>query len=166
MTAVSARLRRGRDLIDPDLFDRVAKRVAADHPEVAGFADRIVDQALAFVAAAAGQPREGLVPSPLVDLAWHQLVLRTKDYADLYDRVGRFVHHVPDDDRAATQDGSTSSGAVARTIEAISAAGFAVDPPLWLRQGTCTSCHEEGGCRSGGEDGNENSDTRRKPPGS
>jgi hypothetical protein len=39
---------------------------------------------------------ERLVPSPVVDEAWHSFVLFTQEYADFCDRYfGRFIHHSP-----------------------------------------------------------------------
>lgn len=164
MTAVLSPTRRGRDLVDAPQFARLAARLVAEHPEVAVLAERIVDQALAFVAASAAAPNRRLVPSPLVDAAWHLIILDTKRYADLCAKLGTFVHHVPDEPADAPDDGTGPSGAVARTLEAIEHAGYVVDHELWPLRARCTSCHEEGGCSSGGKDGNENSGTRKPPP--
>lgn len=160
MTAVLSTARQGRDLVDVELFRRLATRVAAEHPDVdSDLAERIVDQALAFLAAAAGKPGEGLSPSKLVDLGWHQLILSTKEYASLCDRLGgAFIHHVPDD----APGGSPAPGGVRRTIRAIEAAGYVVDHELWPLKAKCGSCHEDGNCSNSGSDGNENSETRKK----
>lgn len=38
----------------------------------------------------------GLTPSPRVDLAWHEIILCTREYAALCQRYfGRFMHHDP-----------------------------------------------------------------------
>ncbi|MBM7772941.1 hypothetical protein JOD54_003145 [Actinokineospora baliensis] len=58
------------ELVAPDLFSRVAVRVAASLPHVSHLAERIVDRALAFLAAAAQESGGGLVPSEMVDLGW------------------------------------------------------------------------------------------------
>ncbi|MGW5052368.1 glycine-rich domain-containing protein [Actinokineospora sp. NPDC004072] len=154
--------RAGRDLLDPSTFAAVAARLAEDHPEMAERAAQIVDQALAFLTAAATVPEGGLRPSPLVDLGWHQLILDTRLYADLCDRLaGQFLHHVPDD---GSGEGGASTGEVARTVEAIRAAGYVVDMELWPRAAKCGQCHEEGNCSNSGSDGNENTDSRSKGP--
>lgn len=80
MTAV-VDTRRGRDLLDPDLIELLVARVCAEHQDVdRALAARVVDQAAAFIATAAADPGQRLTPSPLVDLAWHEFLLRTKDY--------------------------------------------------------------------------------------
>ncbi|MGX7829637.1 glycine-rich domain-containing protein [Actinokineospora sp. 24-640] len=155
--------RRGRDLVDPVVFARVSARLALDHPQVAPVAERIVDQALAFLAAVGRQPGRGLVPSPMVDLGWHQLILDTRLYARLCrELAGEFVHHVPDD--PPTAPGDREPGTVGRTIEAITAAGFVVDGELWPLRAKCGPCHEDGNCTNSGRDGNENTDGRKKDP--
>ncbi|HVK20898.1 MAG TPA: hypothetical protein VM677_06010 [Actinokineospora sp.] len=163
MTAVLHPARRGRDLVDSDLFARLVGEVTAKHPQLTDLAAQIVDQALVFVATAAEASNGGLRPSTLVDHGWHTLLDHHVAYEALCARHGRYVHHVPDDgpDRAAV---SGPSGEVARTIEAIERARYVVDLDLWPLVARCTSCHEEGGCRSGGQDGNENTDTRKKDP--
>lgn len=45
-----------RGLLPPGLFDRLVRRIAADHPGHAGQAKQIMDQALAFLAACAARP--------------------------------------------------------------------------------------------------------------
>jgi hypothetical protein len=159
VTAVLSTARQGRDLVDVELFGRLAARVTAEHPDVDhDRAERIVDQALAFLAAAAARPDERLSPSKLVDLGWHQLILSTKDYASLCDRLGGgFIHHVPDDARRFA-----GAWGVRRTIRAIEAAGYVVDRDLWPLKAKCGSCHEDGNCSNSGSDGNENSETRKK----
>lgn len=160
VTAVLSIASQGRDLVDVELFGRLAARVTAEHPDVdRDRAERIIDQALAFLAAAAANPGEGLSPSKLVDLGWHQLILSTKDYAALCDRLGGgFIHHVPDD----APGGKPAPGGVGRTIKAIEAAGYVVDRDLWPLKAKCGSCHEDGNCSNSGSDGNENSETRKK----
>src|SRR5262245_38682270 len=77
----------GRELVDEALFSRLAARVATDRPEYADLAERIVDQALAFLGTCADQGPRGLVPSPLVDVGWHTFILFTRDYAAFCARV-------------------------------------------------------------------------------
>lgn len=64
--------RSGRSLI-PDLqFERLAARIAAEHADIyREMAERIMDQALAFLAVAASQTGEPLSPTAAVDIGWH-----------------------------------------------------------------------------------------------
>ena len=53
--------------------------------------------------------------------------------------VGRFVHHVP-----TSEDEEPAGGAAAareRTLAAIRAAGYTVDPELWGEAADCNQCH-------------------------
>ncbi|ONH31502.1 hypothetical protein BL253_09210 [Pseudofrankia asymbiotica] len=153
---MSAPPRRGRDLLDDALFTRLAARVAYDRPEHSDLAERIVDQAIAFVVTCAARGPRGLVPSPLVDIGWHTFILPTRDYATFCARVaGRFIHHVPCD---PTDAGRPRGGQVA-TIAAIETAGFLVDPDLWAATDKKRQCDPDD-CGASGSDGNENRDTR------
>ncbi|WP_405881290.1 hypothetical protein OG747_23530 [Streptomyces sp. NBC_01384] len=129
-------------LVDPQVAERLARRVTADHPEISeATARRIVGQAAAFIAASGQQPGRELVPSELVDYGWHAFILHTVDYAAFCQRVvGRFVHHVPTDEDEQVQDGAPQ--ARERTVAAITAAGYAVDEELWPEASAeCTQCH-------------------------
>lgn len=125
------RLRTGRDLIDPALFDRLCRRLVLDYECDEARAARILDQSLAFLAACANAERP-LAPSPEVDLGWHTFLLYTKEYAAFCERVaGRFIHHMPDDDPAAPLAAEPPSV----TAGAIGALGFKVDLELWAVPG-------------------------------
>ncbi len=135
----------GRSVVSNDLFGRLVSRIVHDEQVERQFAERIVDQALAFLVTCALNVGEPLSPSELVDVGWHTFILHTHDYARFCDRIaGRFIHHVPTD----TGDGAGDSARPVRTrtIEAIKAAGYSVDMDLWLNQrnDSCTGCH--GGC--------------------
>ncbi|WP_202918450.1 glycine-rich domain-containing protein [Streptomyces cavernae] len=128
-------------LLDPQVADRLTRRVTSDHPEISeATARRIVGQAAAFIAASGRQPDQALAPSELVDYGWHAFVLHTVDYAVFCERVvGRFVHHVPTDDDEQMPGGAAA--AIERTVSAIRAAGYAVDDELWPNVADCTQCH-------------------------
>ena len=67
--------------------------VAAAITEVVRFLDLI------------GQSGERLTPSQRVDLAWHELILCTRYYADFCEqRYGRFIHHHPGGDEKENND--------------------------------------------------------------
>ncbi|HEX5200919.1 MAG TPA: hypothetical protein VFW27_13390 [Actinoplanes sp.] len=102
----------------------------------AGMARRIVDQALAFLAACAVTTKP-IGPSELVDIGWHTFILHTIDYAEFCDRIaGRFIHHVPDE-----PDDGAAGPPLAASAAAVRAAGFRLDQPLWLSGAECSQCH-------------------------
>ena len=69
-------------LVDPEVTERLARRITADHPEITeAIARRIVGQAAAFIATSGSQPGQSLAPSQLVDYGWHAFILHTVDYA-------------------------------------------------------------------------------------
>jgi hypothetical protein len=128
-------------LVDPEVTERLTRRITADHPKITeATARRIVGQAAAFIAASGKQPGQSLAPSKLVDHGWHAFILHTVDYARFCEQVvGRFVHHVPTD-----EDDEMPGGAQAtreRTLAAIAAAGYTVDEELWPDMADCTQCH-------------------------
>lgn len=128
-------------LIDPQVADRLTRRVTTDHPKISEeTARRIVGQTCAFIAASGKRPGQQLVPSDLVDYGWHAFILHTVDYAAYCQRIaGRFVHHVPTDEDEQVAGGAPA--AQARTVAAIEAAGYTVDPELWTTAADCTQCH-------------------------
>ncbi|MFC9250974.1 glycine-rich domain-containing protein [Amycolatopsis thailandensis] len=146
----------GQGLVSADLFDRLVTRIAKEHDMKRELATRIVDQALAFLRASGEYHRAPLGPSELVDIGWHTFILYTREYADFCNNVvGKFIHHVPNDDGEGEAD---PTQVITRTKDAIRDLGFAVDDDLWLAFNlTCNSGDK--GCRSSGADGNENTDT-------
>lgn len=125
-----SRVQTGRELIDPALFERLCRRIVLDYGRDEHTAARIMDQALAFLAACANAPRP-LAPSAEVDLGWHTFLLYTREYADFCERIGgRFIHHRPDDDPTAPV-GAEPPAATAATIGGL---GFQVDLALWAAQ--------------------------------
>ncbi|MBX9397499.1 hypothetical protein K4749_28915 [Streptomyces sp. TRM72054] len=131
-------------LVDPEVTDRLARRITTDHPGIdEATARSIVGQAAAFIAASGRQPGQSLVPSELVDYGWHAFILHTVDYAAFCDRVvGHFVHHVPTDMNEQLPGGPRATRE--RTLAAIRAAGYTVDTELWDTAADCTQCHN--GC--------------------
>jgi hypothetical protein len=130
-------------LIPERLFRRLTTRIATEHGVSCAYAERVMDQALAFLGACA-TISEPLSPSPEVDIGWHTFILYTADYAKFCDQVaGRFLHHVPDDDPAAPEVGDPVD-LTERTVSAIEAAGYHVDRELWAKRPLCSQCHN--GC--------------------
>jgi hypothetical protein len=154
MTApTTVAIRRGRDLVAPRLFDRLSDRLAADHLFDPDYAERIIDQALAFLAAYGSDPDWPDAPSHTIDLGWHTFLLYTKEYSLFCRQVaGRFIHHVPDDSPTARRSGDDR---LTLTIARIKESGYLVDHDLWTMGTTCNPNR----CSATGSDGNENTDT-------
>ncbi|MEU2763188.1 hypothetical protein [Streptomyces sp. NPDC007094] len=134
-------------LVTAEVMERLAARIAKDHPGTdLPTARRIIGQAAGFLAASATLPGSELSPSKAVDVGWHTFILHTVDYAEFCERVaGRFIHHVPTLD-AETEE--RSSATRTRTLDAITAAGYRIDHDLWpdtARMNECSQCHA--GCR-------------------
>jgi hypothetical protein len=134
MTSVIEEKRVGRALISDELFGRLTKRIAKDHPEIApDLVERIMDQALAFLGACA-VTRRPVTPSDLVDIGWHTFILYTRPYTEFCDRIaGRYIHHEPHESKHPPVDG----GPLRATVEAIRAAGYTIDPELWGDTAAC-----------------------------
>ncbi|MDQ3786428.1 MAG: hypothetical protein M3422_04195 [Actinomycetota bacterium] len=125
------------------MFDRLVRRVLVDDQLDHDLAGRVVDQALAFLAASARNSSAPLAPSTLVDLGWHAFLLHTREYAAFcHSLAGRFLHHVPTEGASSADAHET----LRRTVAAIESAGFTVDVALWTHAGAggCTGCHN--GC--------------------
>jgi anti-sigma regulatory factor (Ser/Thr protein kinase) len=132
---------RPRELITLGLFSKLTLRVMADEGHDRDTAERIVEQALAFLMACARYPDGHLSPSETVDAGWHAFVLHTADYAEFCDRIaGRFIHHRPN----GPGEAASEQQAIGVTIAAMRAAGLPVDPGLWVPRAECSQCYQ--GC--------------------
>lgn len=117
-----------RDLLASDDFAGVVATVMDNNPGMPQrTAERIVVDALAFVAVAARNPGARIAPSRIVDEGWHALILHTATYAGLCRQLGEFVHHYPERPDPARQ----KPGVLARTVALIRAAGHSPDMTLW-----------------------------------
>ncbi|MFJ2739053.1 hypothetical protein ACIO3O_05250 [Streptomyces sp. NPDC087440] len=165
-TACAPATRDARSPLVTTEFEAVTRTVLRANPGMEdGLAQRIVTEALKFVATAtaAARPRSGpgLAPSRVVDEGWHALILHTHTYARLCRSLGgRFVHYVPQ-----PPDPTRAPGILSRTVAAIEAAGFTVDVDLWIpaedrtfvvaadcqhSETNCTDCNcSEVSCQSG-----------------
>ncbi|MGW6459745.1 glycine-rich domain-containing protein [Streptomyces sp. NPDC055078] len=140
MTAL-APPRLGRHLIAPDLFDRLVTFLESEEAMTRPRAERVMDQALAFIDMAGRQGGIPLSPSRAVDPGWHAFLLHSQEYADFcHGRFGRFLHHRPL--RGGLRDGI----AVERAVRALAEAGYAVDHDLW---GTPAECNPPACCGDG-----------------
>lgn len=130
-----------RDLIQPALFGRLTDRVMTEDGFGQDIAERIVEQALAFLVACARHPEAHLCPSEEVDAGWHAFIVHTAEYAEFCARVaGRFIHHRP----AAPGEAAPAREAIGATVAVMRAEGLPVDPDLWLPAAACSQCYQ--GC--------------------
>lgn len=132
---------RPRELVAPAVFSRLAHRVMADEGHDQAMAERIIEQALAFLAACARYPGRHLSPSEAVDAGWHAFILHTADYAEFCERIaGRFIHHRP----YGPGEAAPEQQAIGATIAAMRDAGLRADPDLWVPRAVCSQCYQ--GC--------------------
>lgn len=117
-----------RDLIPPDTFDAVAATVLDNNPGMEQhLAERIVREAIKFVATCGRYRDRGMAPSRVVDEGWHALILHTRAYTELCEQVGGPVHHYPE-----RPDPTRFNGAVIQfTTSMMEQAGYPADPRLW-----------------------------------
>ncbi|MFE2494043.1 hypothetical protein [Streptomyces scopuliridis] len=121
--------RDARDLLTAEELAAVTATVQLNNPGMtADVAEAITLEALKFEAACAAHPTARLKPSRVVDEGWHALILHTRVKARLAERLGRFVHHVPE----APDAGRHDPHALARAQEAIEAAGYIPQPAMWV----------------------------------
>ncbi|MFD0353530.1 hypothetical protein ACFVHW_07235 [Streptomyces sp. NPDC127110] len=126
-TTEATTTRNARTLVSPEEFVGVAATVASSNPDMSqANAERITEEGLKFVAAAAAFPGN-MRPSRTVDEGWHALILHTTVYARLCARLGRFVHHLPE----LPDPTRYTPGALDHTLNRIREAGFVPDMELW-----------------------------------
>ncbi|APS20355.1 hypothetical protein TK78_16400 [Streptomyces sp. Tue 6075] len=131
MTATTNNQKTGRAVAGEELFESVAHFVVVHNGQSHDHAQRIADQAVAFLVTAA-TATVSMVPSDDVDLGLHALILHTKEYAALCEQyAGRFLHHNP-----APGGGARDPEKVAASAHAMKAAGFMVFDDLWTVDGT------------------------------
>lgn len=134
----------GRSLAPHELFSKLAARVAKNAHLDYEFAERVVDQTFAFLAACSKFRDRELSPSSFVDIGWHTFLLDTVEYRNFCRTraSGRFIDHVPFDD-AVEPTGDAAREQLQRTVDTIIEAGFEVDKELWPSafSATCSQCH-------------------------
>jgi len=124
---------------------RLTRRIVKDYAHLSigdALARRILNDALGFLAFAAGHPGHG--PAPMPDLGWHTFMTYSPEYSAFCDAIaGRYLHHFPGDveDVAAgaaecscSADGSVLNGGAdaASTVAAMRQTGVDVDIDLWV----------------------------------
>ncbi|MFF3245053.1 glycine-rich domain-containing protein [Streptomyces sp. NPDC002870] len=142
MTALATEQTTGRRLLDPELFERLVTFLEFEEDLDRPQAERVMDQALAFIDMAGHRTDVPLSPSRKVDPGWHAFMLHSREYADFcHRRFGTFLHHNPLGGRRL-RDGI----AIKRTVQAIEEMGYAVDHELW---GTAAECNPPACCGDG-----------------
>jgi len=138
-------------LVSNPLWDRLVTRVQQDEGVEHELAERIMDQALAFLKLCGREPDGDYSPSPLVDVGWHTFILYTREYGAFCERLtGTFVHHEPSDVPGVDY----GTGNVGRTVVAMKRLGIVVDESVWLNaSASCSSYCSGDSCSGGGGDG-------------
>ncbi|MFF8916820.1 glycine-rich domain-containing protein [Streptomyces sp. NPDC015032] len=130
MTATVNDQRTGREVVGEELFKSLAYFVAVHNGQTPERAERIADQAVAFLVTVA-TATVPMVPSDDVDMGLHALILHTKEYAELCEKhAGRFLHHNP-----RPGGGPRGPKLVAASAQAMKAGGFMVFDDLWTVDG-------------------------------
>lgn len=145
LEAVSA-----RTLVDSAFFARLSRRVAKSNSLDQETAERITDQALAYLATCARKPAgaPSLFMSRDVDPAWHSFMEYTRQYDEFFASHGwPKVHHNPCDGGAdGMQVYPPAAEVLPLTVEAIRGAGYRVDRELWQGHVDCgDTCGDDGG---------------------
>ncbi|WP_254709060.1 glycine-rich domain-containing protein [Streptomyces lunaelactis] len=142
MTALATDQATGRRLVDAGLFERLVTFLEFEEEMDRPQAERVMDQALAFIDMAGHRTDVPLSPSRKVDPGWHAFILHSHEYADFcHRRFGAFLHHNPLKGQRL-RDGA----AIKRTVRAIEEMGYVVDHELW---GTAAECNAPSCCGDG-----------------
>ena len=106
MTAV---LSQPRDLIDAAHWERVAGFIMRENGLDRAAADSAVAEGLKFLVRCATTPGPHS-PTPEEDTGWHALMLDSRPYMALCDRIaGRYIHHEPTGQGCVDDGGSFCS---------------------------------------------------------
>ncbi|MER8067217.1 hypothetical protein ABTZ59_02730 [Streptomyces sp. NPDC094034] len=149
MTAVAVERETARGLVSDQFFARLSKRVMTNNVIAPELADRITEQALAYLATAAQKPKDAptLYMSPMVDLGWHAFMEYTKQYDEFFVSHGwPKVHHRPCDGYGG-EVYPPAETVLPLTVQAIERAGYNPDPELWdaNRVDCGDTCGDDGG---------------------
>jgi hypothetical protein len=122
-----------------NLWEREIALLLRDAVEVRSLAERILDQAVAYLITAMENPTADLGVGKTVDIGVHQIILDTPVYSafcDVYNG-GVYKHHAPLIRRRR-------DGTVLRTAGVIREVGFAVDDELWAVDASdCSPCNDK-----------------------
>lgn len=122
-----------RELLEPATFTLLSQYVASHQEVTPAYAERMVEQMLVWLKAAADNPGVRLAMDETVDPAWHAFLLHSQQYAEFCDRTfGHYLHHVP-----PAPGTSHTTAEVDRTLPALRATGYYVDEEFWVGAKPC-----------------------------
>ncbi|WP_246062484.1 glycine-rich domain-containing protein [Haloactinospora alba] len=130
--------------MSPQVWQREIALLTRDHPWDSVMAERCFGQAVSYLITAMEKYGQhlGLGCGPLIDIAVHGFILDTVNYREFCARHfnGGFLEHTPEIE-------FKYDGSVMKTAHVIENNGFAVDWPLWERDGAkCTPCFPGSDC--------------------
>ncbi|MGD3111315.1 glycine-rich domain-containing protein [Streptomyces sp. YGL11-2] len=137
--ATAVQTREPRTCVIPEVWEREVRLIMRDHDMDRELAERTFGQTVAYLVTSAERSDVDMGPARRVDLGVHTFVLDSINYTDFCLMVaGRYIHHVPH-----LPEQNTGGPYVLRdTVEAIKAAGFAIDHELWdATESDCSQCH-------------------------
>ncbi|MFE0188974.1 hypothetical protein [Streptomyces sp. NPDC058989] len=121
------------------LWEREIALLLRDAVEVRSLAERILNQAVAYLITAMEQPGSDLGVGRTVDIGVHQIILDTPVYFAFCDTYngGIYKHHAPLIRRRR-------DGTVLRTAGVMRDNGFEVDDELWVVDASnCSPCNDK-----------------------
>lgn len=134
------RVEPGKFEIPAELRNVLIDRLVREDNVESEVAPVVLNNTLLFLRALAEHADVVLTPSKLVDKAWHQFILHTREYSEYCDRsAGRFIHHEP------TAPGQETVGSALSTFKFLDKEGYEPDPVAWNTNANC-----DGGCDGGG----------------
>ena len=137
-----------RTLVEPEVFDKLARFFAAEQEVTLPYAERALGQFLIFLKAHADgkhlDPEFGLllptgesyrvVPTTTVDAVWHAALQSSEPYLAACEAIaGEYVHHRP-----VLTEAMRNGTAKEYTMKALAATGYAIDMEFW--DGAAESC--------------------------
>lgn len=133
-----------KSFVTPEVWEREIKLLVRDYPFDTVMANRLFEQAIAYLITAMEKHGQQLAIGcgELVDIAVHAFILDTRNYRKFCHQYfgGQFLEHIPEIDRKY-------DGSVQRTAEIIEANGFRIDWPLWEKDfAKCTPCSPGSNC--------------------
>lgn len=139
-TNVGVRVRQLVDSIPERVILRYMKEFEVERPE----AERHYEETVKYLLGCS-EIVMPLVPSLVVDDAWHNFILFTKDYAPWCEaHLGAVVHHVP---TVEEEEGENADGSMYETTVEFLAERYGIDRAYWPTcDAQCSKCSKCGNC--------------------
>ena len=117
----------GTDYLSVQDVERITARIAKDHHVSSDHATKILNGTIEFLKLSAQYPKQRFVPSEEIDIGWHTLLLYTRVYRQLCQKLGaNFIDHEPSDG-----DIRVPKGGSAKTVEFMQKNEIIYDHDLW-----------------------------------